>query len=247
MLVLRTVFDADFQALGGEAAGQARFWCPVPKAPPGKGQPPSPSSLWSTPGALAHRRAAPLPCGAHASRSLGPSAIAEKAAAVFTGIWGPLAGWGLLAGATSSPPAASTNQSGHVLQVVPSTGGLRRQGTRSRSLRSTAVTAQPQQRRLRWAAVSGSRACPWLLLVLLLLLLLGDAKELLATELLEGQLQDLLQDLLVTVSLREGLGLGLGLGLGDRGRKAAGKRGPWEKERAMTFALKRGQELQATL
>jgi len=55
----------------------------------------------------------------------------------------------------------------------------------------------------------GGRACG---LQRVLLVLLGDAKKLLAAELLEGQLQDLLQDLLVAVSLTEGVRLGLGLG-----------------------------------
>jgi hypothetical protein len=61
----------------------------------------------------------------------------------------------------------------------------------------------------------GSAAGPWFLqpfLLFLLLFLLRDAEQLLAAEPLERQLQYLLQDLLVAVSLTKGVWLGLGVG-----------------------------------
>lgn len=150
---------------------------------------------------------------------------------MFTGVWRPPAARGLLRGAPSSPPAASANYSRHVLQAVPAPGGLCSQGTQAGSLGLAAVTAKPQQSRFRRPRGSGRMACPPLLLLLvflfLLLLLLWDAKELLAAELLEGQLQDLLQDLLITVSLTKGVRLGLGWGSsgGWQGRGVRGGRG----------------------
>jgi hypothetical protein len=81
----------------------------------------------------------------------------------------------------------------------------------------------------------GRTAGSWpLLLVVFLFLFLRDAKKLLAAELLEGQLQDLLQDLLIAVSFTKGVGLGLGV----RRREQQGREAHGEEERAEIFASK---------
>lgn len=62
---------------------------------------------------------------------------------MFSGVLRSLAVWEFLRGATSSPPAVSTNDSQHILQVLPDPRELRRQGTQARSLGLTAITARP--------------------------------------------------------------------------------------------------------